>query len=97
VQGREHVGSTRRRWESRDGEHACVSALDVVPIRNTDGGDGGCRCDHCEIASDFEEVACGSRVDYNWWGGVDILELIIWLILFKLLACSLCSAVPLVH
>jgi hypothetical protein len=29
--------------------------------------------------------------------GVGILELIIWLILFKLLACSLCSAVPPVH
>jgi hypothetical protein len=29
--------------------------------------------------------------------GVDVLEFIIWLILFKLLACSLCSAIPPVH
>jgi hypothetical protein len=29
--------------------------------------------------------------------GVEVLELIMWLILFKLLACSLCSVVPLVH
>jgi hypothetical protein len=97
VQGTEHVGSASRRWEARDGEHACVGALDVVPIRKTEGDAGDCWCDSGEIACDFEEVACGSRVDYNWWGGgrrsgINNLDNI-----FKLLACSLCSAVPMVH
>jgi hypothetical protein len=63
------VGSARRRWEARDGEHACVGALDAGPIRKTDGDGDGCWCGRGEIASDFEEVACGSRVNYNWRGG----------------------------
>jgi hypothetical protein len=73
-----------------------VCALDVGPIRKTDGDDGGYQCERGEIASDFEKVPCGSRVDFGG-EGVDILELIIWLILFKLLDCSLCAAVPPVH
>jgi hypothetical protein len=69
VQGREQVSSARQRWEARDGGHACVDALDMGPIRKTDGDAGGCWCDRGEIASDFEKVVCGSRVDHNWWGG----------------------------
>jgi hypothetical protein len=82
VQGREYVGSASQRSEARDGEHACVRALDVGLISKTDGDAGDCWCDRGEIASDFEEVACGSRVDYNWRGGgrsfgIDILANIV--------------------
>jgi hypothetical protein len=69
VQGREHVSSASRQWEARDGEHACVGDLDVGHGRKTDGDAGGCWCGRGEIASDFEEVVCGSRVNYNWRGG----------------------------
>jgi hypothetical protein len=69
----------------------------VSSIRKTDGDAGGCRCERDNIASDFEKMPSGARVDYNWREGVDGLELIIWLILFKLLACSVCSTVPPVH
>jgi hypothetical protein len=74
-----------------------VGDLDVSSTGKTDGDDGGCWFELNEIARDFEKVSSGSRVDYNWRGGVDIVELIIWLILFKLLAWSACAAVPLVH
>jgi hypothetical protein len=84
-----------------DGEHACVCALDVSSIRKTDGdaGDdaGGCRCELDEIASDFEKCPVTPESIIIGGEGVDVLELIIWLILFKLLACSACSTVPPVH
>jgi hypothetical protein len=53
-------------------------------IRETDGDAVGCRFEPKEITRDFEEIPGGSRIDYNWRGGVDILELLIWLIVVML-------------
>jgi hypothetical protein len=65
----------------------------VGPIRKTDGDAGGCWCERDEIASDFEKCPVAPESIISGGEGVDVLELIIWLILFKLLACYLCSAV----
>jgi hypothetical protein len=46
-----------------------VCALDVSSIRNTDGDAGGYRRGRDEIASDFEKLPSGARVNYNWQGG----------------------------
>jgi hypothetical protein len=46
-----------------------VCALDVSSIRKTDGDAGGCLYERDEIASDFEKVPSGARVDYKWRGG----------------------------
>jgi hypothetical protein len=45
-----------------------------------------------EIASGFEKVACGSRVDYNWWGGgnrfgIDDLANIVYIISLFIVFC----------
>jgi hypothetical protein len=53
----------------RDGEHVCVCAIGVSSIRKTDGDAGDCRCERDNIASDFEKVPSGARVDHNWQGG----------------------------
>jgi hypothetical protein len=45
-----------------------VCALDVSSIRKTDSNAGGCWCERDEIASDFEKIPSGARVDYNWQG-----------------------------
>jgi hypothetical protein len=50
-------------------ERAWVGAIEVGHIRKTDGDYGGCWCDRSEITSDFGEVGCVSRSNYDWQGG----------------------------